>query len=69
MLQGFPAFIMRVLFAALFYPDPIRQRSLRFAPLCVARDLGRCDHNYPRGGGHTSLTPLQLPLCSAHRLL
>ena len=33
MLQGVPAFIMRVLFAALFYPAPVRQRGLRFAPL------------------------------------
>jgi hypothetical protein len=55
MLQGVPAFIMGVLFAALFYPAPVRQRglcSLR-PPLCVARDLGWCEYDYPRWGGHT----------------
>jgi hypothetical protein len=39
MLQGVPAFIMRVLVAALFYPAPVRQRGLGFAPPCVARDV------------------------------
>src|SRR5215207_11599438 len=37
MLQGVPAFIMGVLFAALFYPAPVRQRGLRFAPPSALR--------------------------------
>jgi hypothetical protein len=37
MLQGVPASIMRVLFAALFYPAPVRQRGLRFAPPSALR--------------------------------
>jgi hypothetical protein len=28
--------------------------ALALRPLSIARDLGRCDHDYPRGGGHTS---------------
>jgi hypothetical protein len=27
-------------------------RGLRFTWLCVARDFRRCDHDYPRWGGH-----------------
>jgi hypothetical protein len=72
MLEGVPAFIMGVLFAALFYPAPVRQRGLRFAPplsLSCAGPRYRCDQNHPRGGWHTSVRPLELPLCSAHRLL
>src|SRR5829696_9163224 len=41
---------MLVLLAALSLP---LSRGLRFAPsLSVARDLGRCDHDYPRWGRH-----------------
>jgi len=29
-------------------------RPFTLRPLCVARDLGWCDHDYPRCGGHTS---------------
>src|SRR5215217_3362208 len=55
MLQGVPAFIMRVLFAALFYPAPVRQRGLGFAPplRCAGRRC-RCEYDYPRWGGHTA---------------
>jgi hypothetical protein len=31
----------------------LHQRGLHLAPLCVARDLGWCEHDYPRWGGHT----------------
>src|SRR5215213_9622330 len=49
-----PLFTMLVLVAALFFTHGHPpQRGLRFAPLCVARDLGRCDHDYPRRGAHT----------------
>ena len=44
-----PAFILSL--AALFGTPSLR--GLHFALLCVARDLGWCDHNYPRWGGHT----------------
>src|SRR5215211_1146058 len=52
-----PAFILSV--AALFRLShhPI-WRGLSFALLCVARDLGWCDHGYPRWGEHT--------LCNGH---
>ena len=55
MLQGVPAFIMRVLVAALFYPAPVRQRGLGFAPplRCAGRRC-RCEYDYPRWGGHTA---------------
>ena len=48
MLQGVPAFIMGVLFAALFYPAPVRQRGLRFAPPSALRGTS---------GGATMTTP------------
>jgi hypothetical protein len=32
----------------------LSERGLHFAPLRVARDLGWCDHDYPRWGEHTS---------------
>jgi hypothetical protein len=38
----------------------LHQRGLHLAPLCVARDLGWCEHVYPRWGGHTS-SPGQHP--------
>jgi hypothetical protein len=44
-----PAYILSL--AALFEHPP--WRGLHFALLCVARDLGWCDHDYPRWGGHT----------------
>jgi hypothetical protein len=31
----------------------LSERGLHFAPLRVARDLGWCDHDYPRWGAHT----------------
>jgi hypothetical protein len=37
-----------VLLACFYLPSFAGQRGLRFAPLCVARDLGWCDHEYPR---------------------
>jgi hypothetical protein len=36
--------------------------------LRIARDLGWCDHDYPRWGAHT-LDAVTTPPCSAHRLL
>jgi len=39
------------------------------SPSSVARDPGRCDHTYPRWGGHTLDDILQTAPCSAHRLL
>jgi len=40
-------------------------------PLCVARDLGWCDHDYPRWDAHNALDSTgSIPYtCSAHRLL
>ena len=38
---------------ALWMDLPLARPSL-CAPLCVARDLGWCDHDYPRWGEHTS---------------
>ena|SRR5215213_2582625 len=38
--------------------------------LCVARDLGWCDHTYPRWGVHTTTQSASTTSsCSAHRLL
>src|SRR5215207_6319350 len=45
-----PASIMPL--AALFGHPSWAWPSL-CAPLRIARDLGWCDHNYPRWGGHT----------------
>jgi hypothetical protein len=46
------------------------RRGLHFALLCVARDFRRCDHNYPRWGGHiTDVLIFHSHACSAHRLL
>jgi hypothetical protein len=62
------AFIMLALLVALFLTPLPGQRGLHLAPLCVARDLGWCEHDYSRWGGHTS-EALQLTPCSAHRML
>src|SRR5215217_2132347 len=43
---------MLVLLAALYWAI-LHQRGLHLAPLCVARNLGRCEHVYLRWGGHT----------------
>jgi hypothetical protein len=46
--------------AALFGPPSLaRPFALRTSFASVARDLGRCDHDYPRWGVHTpeSTTP------------
>ena len=53
-LRGLPAFIMLALLAALFLTTSVlTQRGLHFALLCVAQDLGWCDHDYRRWGEHT----------------
>jgi hypothetical protein len=46
---------------------PIRA-ALALHPLCVAQDLGWCDHDDPRWGEHTSESMPTIPPCSAHRL-
>jgi len=61
--------------AALFYlPSStylllLGNAAFALRPLRVARDLGWCDHDYPRWGAHSPEAPLQLPTCAAHRLL
>jgi hypothetical protein len=58
--------------AALVFPHiaPGAAFALRPSFASVARDPGRCDHNHPRWGGHTTVNAyLQHPSCSAHRLL
>src|ERR671915_592005 len=65
---GAPAFIMLLLSAAPVWPNT-SGAAFALCPLCVARDLRWCDHDYPRWGGHTSESMQQLPPCSAHRLL
>ena len=45
-----------------FYLDA----AIAMRPQSVARDLGRCEHDYPRWGGHI---PFFTTPCSAHRLL
>jgi hypothetical protein len=53
MLQGVPAFIMGVLFAALFYPAPVRQRGLCFAPPSALRgSIGSATITTPVGRAH-----------------
>ena len=47
--------------AALFYYPPWRGPSHCALSLCVARDLGWCDHDHPRCGGHTPASALTLP--------
>jgi hypothetical protein len=70
MLQDVPAFIMRVLFAALFYPAPVRQRGLRFAlPSALRGTSGSETMTTPGGAGTPRKAHLQLSPCSAHRLL
>jgi hypothetical protein len=44
---------MLVLLAALFYLPWLHNAAFTLCPLCVARDLGWCEHDYPRWGGHT----------------
>ena len=69
-LYGTLAFIMFVLLAALFYLPWLHNAAFTLRPLCIARDLGWCDDDYHRWGGHTALVGMftQSP-CSAHRLL
>ena len=43
---------MLVLLAALFPTSYFYNAALPLRPLCVARGLGWCDHDYPRWGGH-----------------
>jgi hypothetical protein len=58
MLQGVPAFIMRVLFAALFYPTPVRQRGLRFAPPSALRGTSGGETMTTPGGAGTTHPPV-----------
>jgi hypothetical protein len=51
-----PASIMLPL-AAPFSPHRTR-RGLHFAWLCLARNFRRCDHVYPRWGGHNVLVSM-----------
>jgi len=48
---------------------PSRLARLHFSRLCVARDLGWCDHDYPRWGEHTPANTPTIPPCSTHRFL
>jgi hypothetical protein len=57
MLQGVPAFIMRVLFAALLYPAPVRQRGLRFAPPSALRGTSVGATMTTPGGAGTTPRP------------
>jgi hypothetical protein len=65
-LSGAPAFIYNacIVGRVVLYPWP-SQRGLRFAPLCVARDLGRCDHDYPRWDAHTMESIVTSPVLGA----
>src|SRR5215218_2369546 len=54
MLQGVPAFIMGVLFAALFYPAPVRQRGLRFGSPSALRGTSGGATMTTLGGAGTS---------------
>lgn len=45
-----------------------RARPFALRPPSVARDLGWCDHDYPRWGGHACKYPATSP-CASHRLL
>src|SRR5688500_8018740 len=56
-LLGAPAFIMPL--AALCGPPPSAAFALR--PLRVARNLGWCEYDYPRWGGHTSTESIDTP--------
>jgi hypothetical protein len=69
MLQGVPAFIMRLLFAALFYPAPVRQRGLHFAPPCAVRGTSGGETMTTPGGAGTPYEHATYSPCSAHRLL
>jgi hypothetical protein len=60
MLQGVPAFIMRVLLAALFCPPRLDNAAFALRPLCVARDLGWCEYDYPRWDAHI------MPICTCN---
>src|ERR671920_2385694 len=54
---------------ALWMDLPLARPSL-CTPLCVVRDLGRCDHDYRRWGVHTLPKVLAvLSPCSSLRLL
>jgi hypothetical protein len=53
-----------------FFVHPL-ERGLRFSPwlrASIARDLRRCDHDYPRWGGHAMDGLHNFSMCSAHRL-
>ena len=54
MLYGALAFIMLVLLAALYWGTGSSSTNAAFTlrPLCVARGLQWCDHDYPRWAGH-----------------
>jgi hypothetical protein len=47
---------------------PTLARPIALRPLRVAQDLEWCEYDYPRWGAHNNVQ-LQLPPCSAHRLL
>ena len=44
----------RLVGVGIFGPGLLGAPALPFARLCVARDLGGCEHDYPRWGGHTT---------------
>ena len=43
----------RLVGVGIIGPGLLGAPALPFARLCVARDLGGCEHDYPRWGGHT----------------
>ena len=61
-----PAFIMPIVVGRALAPS---SWSVTFPlrPLCVAQELGWCDHVCPRWGRHTLDNPVAPP-CSAYRL-
>jgi hypothetical protein len=64
---GASAFILPL---AALYSQPLRARPFTLRPLRIARDLGWCNHDYSRCGGHATETIVTTsPTCSAHRLL
>src|SRR5215211_6145083 len=52
-----------------FVDGPPSSAAFALRPLRVAQDLGWCEYDYPRWGGHTSEMTYQHFPCLAHRLL